>query len=250
MAKVKRKKSATVLKKARTTFTGDRTKVGIQGMDELLYGGIPQGNLVVLSGDPGSGKTIFSLSFLVKGIEDYNEPGLFVSLEESLEEILTLGTEFGYSLEKHLDEKKLKIVTVELYDFDKLKNAIEDAIISIKAKRVVIDPGVVFRLFFEKELDARKNILSLAKMLKRMGCTTLITNEINLDQTRSLFGLEEYVADGAILLYHTKVGNKFVRSVGILKMRGTRISEKLHPVQIDKTGVRVLPKQEMFEDVE
>ncbi|MFH0714511.1 MAG: ATPase domain-containing protein [Candidatus Diapherotrites archaeon] len=231
-------------------FASQRTKAGIPGMDDLLYGGIPSGNLVVLSGDPGSGKTIFCLTFLLKGIEEYDEPGLYISLEESAEEILALGAEFGYGLEKHIDDKKLKILTVELYDFDKLKNSIEDAIISMKAKRVVVDPGVVFRLFFEKELDARKNILSLAKMLKRLGCTSLITNEINLDETRSLFGLEEYVADGVILLYHTKVGNKFVRSIGVLKMRGTRISEKLHPVQIDKSGVRVLPKQEMFEDVE
>ncbi len=130
-----------------------------------------------------------------------------------------------------------------------MRNTIEDSILSMNAKRVVIDPGVIFKLFFEKELDARKSILSLGRMLKKMGVTSIITNEINLDGSRSLFGLEEYVADGVILMYHTKMENKFVRSIAILKMRGTRISEKLHPLIIDKGGVRILSKQELFEEV-
>lgn len=226
-----------------------RLKSGVPGVDELLFGGIPSENLVVLSGDPGSGKSIFCMMYLSEGIEKYNEPGIFVSLEESQEEIMIFAEEFGLKFDDHVKKGKLKIITVELYDFDKLKNMIEDAIIKIKAKRVVIDPGVVFRLFFEKELDARKSILGLGKMLRKMGCTSLVTNEINLDQTRSLFGLEEYVADGVILLYHTRVKNKFVRSIAVLKMRGTKISEKLHPVEIDKSGIRVLAKQELFEKV-
>ena len=227
-----------------------RTKTGVQGFDEIIFGGIPKGNLVVFSGDPGSGKTVFCFSFLYEGVKRYNEPGVYVSLEESSDDLLDNALEFGMDFKPLIDEGKLKIITIELYDFDKLKNSIEDAVQAINAKRVVIDPGVVFRLFFEKELDARKRILSLGKTLKHLGCTSIITNEISLDESHSLFGLEEYVADGVVLLYHTKTQNRFVRSIAILKMRGTKVSEKLHPLQITKTGLKILSKQELFEEVE
>jgi len=227
----------------------ERVKSGIPGFDELVFGGIPKGNLVVLSGDPGSGKTIFCSMFLYEGIVRYNEPGIYVSLEESADDIVSNALEFSIDLRPLIQDGKLKIITIELYDFDKLKSSIEDAVQNIGAKRVIIDPGVVFRLFFEKELDARKRILSLGKMLKHLECTSIITNELTLDDSKSLFGLEEYVADGVVLMYHTKMQNRFVRSVAVVKMRGTKISEKLHPLQISKTGLKVLSQQELYEEV-
>ncbi|MDP6670320.1 MAG: gas vesicle protein GvpD [archaeon] len=232
-----------------TPIIQDRVKTGIPGLDEIVDGGIPRNNLVVISGDPGSGKTILCIEFLYKGARDFNEPGVFLSLEESKEDVITAGKLFGWDLQALIDEQKLSIITVELYDFDKLKNTIEDAIQRIGAKRLVIDPGVVFRLYFERELDAKKRILGLGRMLKKSGCTAVITNEISLEKASSLFGLEEYVADGVILLYHTKLEDRFVRSVGVLKMRGTKISEKMHPVAISKDGLKILAKAELFEDV-
>lgn len=226
-----------------------RTKTGVPGLDEILFGGIPQSNLVVVSGDPGSGKTCLCLEYLYNGAVRYNEPGVYISLEESAEEIISFAELFDWDVKALIEKKTLAIITVELYDFDKLKTTIEDEVSRIGAKRLVIDPGVVFRLYFERELDARKRILSLGRMLKRIDCTAIITNEISLDKATSLFGLEEYVADGVLLLYHTKLEDRFIRSVGILKMRGTKISEKLHPLRITNSGVKILAKQELFEDV-
>jgi KaiC/GvpD/RAD55 family RecA-like ATPase len=224
----------------------NKIKTGITGLDKLLDGGIPEGNLVVLSGDPGSGKTVFCWQFLYEGITKFNENGVYISLEETVDAIREGATEFGWDFKKLEEQGKMKIVVVELYDFDRLKNLIEDTIRSINAKRVVIDPGVIFRLFFERELDARKRIVALGKMLKEIDCTTIITNEIALDKTSSLYGLEEYVADGVILLYHTRYENRFIRNIGILKMRNTKISEKLKPIRITDKGVEVLVKSELF----
>ncbi len=227
----------------------ERTKTGVPGLDEIIGGGIPRENLVVVSGDPGSGKTGLCLEYLYFGALTYGETGVFISLEESEKELVKLASYFGWDFQSLIDQNKVVFIAVELYDFDKLRNTIEDAITRIGAKRLVIDPGVVFRLYFERELDARKRILSLGRMLKKSGCTAIITNEISLDKATSLFGLEEYVADGVILLYHTKLEDRFIRSIGVLKMRSTVISEKLHPITITADGLKVLAKQELFEDV-
>ena len=227
-----------------------RVKSGIPGLDEMMDGGFPEGNLIVLSGDPGSGKTVLCWQFLYEGATKYDEPGIYVSLEEPEETIIEGAGEFGWDLKSLTQTNKLKIITIELYDFERLKSSIEDTVKQIGAKRVVIDPGVIFKLFFDRELDARKRIVALGKMLKRIGCTSIITNEISLDRMTSLYGLEEYVADGVILMYHTKVKNRFVRSIAVLKMRNTKISEQLKPIQIDNGGITVLVKGEIFTEVE
>ena len=227
----------------------ERVKTGVPGLDDMMGGGIPRGNLIVLSGDPGSGKTVICWQFIHEGITKYDDPAVYVSLEETEETIYQGARQFGWNLKKHVDDGKLVIVTVELYDFERLKAAIEDNVRKINAKRVVIDPGVIFRLFFDRELDARKRIVALGKMLKTIGTTTVITNEISLDKLTSLYGLEEYVADGVILLYHTKIKNRFVRSIAVLKMRNTDITEALRPVKINDKGIVVLDKSELFEDV-
>lgn len=227
----------------------EKVKSGIPGFDEMLKGGIPKGSVVVLSGSPGSGKTIFCLQFVFAGLSKYDENCVLVLLEESKEEIFDTAKEFGWNLEEFIDKKKLRVLTVNLYDFEILKNNIEDAIRGVNAQRVVIDPGVIFKLFFEKELEARKNIVSLGKVLKKRKCTTIITNELSIDSSSSLYGLEEYVADGVVLLYHTRVKNKFVRSLAIVKMRNTRISEQLKPISITDTGVQVHIDSELFTEV-
>lgn len=224
----------------------ERTPTDIPGLDELIEGGIPKGNLVVLTGDPGSGKTIFCLQYLYEGAKEHNETGIYISLEEKPEDLIRTADIFGWNFKPLIDKGKIIIQTVELYDFDKLRDGIEDLVAKHHATRLVIDPGVIFHLYFERELDARKRILSLGKVLKKLNVSTIITNESGSTPQAGLYGLEEYVADGVILLYHTRVENHFVRSIGILKMRETDISDKLRPVRITSKGIQVLPKEELF----
>lgn len=232
-----------------TRFDFERTKTGISGLDEMIDGGFPKGNLIVLSGDPGSGKTVFCWQYIYQGFAEYGEPGVFISLEEPDNVIIQGAREFGWDFPKLIEKDKIRLVTIDLYDFERLKNVIEENIRAIGAQRCVIDPGVIFKLFFDKELDARKKIVALGKMLKKINCTTIITNEIALDTPSSLYGLEEYVADGVILLHHTKVRSKFIRSIAVLKMRNTSIAEELKPVKIDKDGISVLVHGKIFEEL-
>lgn len=231
----------------------ERIKTGVPGLDNLIYGGIPKNSLVVINGEPGTGKTILCLEYLYQGAVKYNQPGVFVSLEETEEELYTTAKNFGWDLKKLVKEKKFLITTQQLYDFDQLCSSIENMVAKINAIRIVIDPGVIFRLYFEQELEARKKILELSRILKRLGCTSIITNELATDNG-SLFGLEEYVADGVFLLYHTKFSNKFsrgqfFRGAAVLKMRNTKISECIHPVKITETGMHVLANTKLLKGI-
>ena len=170
------------------------------------------------------------------------------SLEEEKSRLQETAKSYGWDFERLEEEGKLLMINVKLYDFEKLKNTIEDAIYKIGAKRLVIDPGVILKLYFDKELELRKSLLDLGSLLKRLGVTAVFTAE-PAGEFSSLFGLESYVADGVILLYHTKLENEFIRTIAIMKMRGTSISEKLHPVTISKHGLVVLSEQEIFHEI-
>ena len=225
-----------------------RTKTGIPGLDKLLYGGIPKGNLVVISGGPGAGKTTLCLQYLYEGALKANEPGIYISLEPTKDELIETGLEYGWDIQALIDKKMLEIVKVPLYDFEKLKTLIEDLVDKHKAQRLVIDPAGLFKLFFDKELEVRKAILELGELLKKVGCTTLLTIEMEGTTKSAFYGLEEYIADGVVLLYHTQVATMFVRTIAILKMRGTKISEKLSPLKITEEGVEVLAEEEVFSE--
>ncbi|HZX19630.1 MAG TPA: ATPase domain-containing protein [archaeon] len=225
-----------------TILNSDRAKTGIPGLDNLINGGIPRGNLTVVSGTAGSGKTIFCWQFLHEGITKFNEPGIFISLEEPEYNIMRGANGFGWDLQKQVDNGKLAIISVELYDFEKLKNVIEDSVFKLNAKRVVIDPGAIFKMFFYDELESRKKIVSLGKMLKQLGCTTIITNETTSDGSGTLLGLTEYLADGVIVLHHSTQQKKFTRDIGIIKMRLTKIVEERKPIEITQRGLVVKDK--------
>ncbi|MFH1391453.1 MAG: ATPase domain-containing protein [Candidatus Diapherotrites archaeon] len=224
-------------------YSIERTKSCIHGLDELIQGGFPKGNLIVVSGGPGTGKTVFCWQFLHEGIKQYDEPGVYVALEEPDINIVRGAKQFGWDMLEHIENGKLQIINSELYDFDRLKEAIENSIFSIGARRVVIDPGVIFKMFFTDKFDARKRVMSLGKMLKQIGCTTIITSEADSNGNGQIWGLEEFLADGVIQLHHTAINDKFERKLGVIKMRGTRIAEERKKMEITDKGIVVNGKK-------
>ena len=142
--------------------------------------------------------------------------------------------------------KKNRIILVKtpLYKFELLKNIIRDSVYKIKAKRLVIDPGALFELFFDREIEVRKAIVELGDMLKKLGCTTIVTTEEN-----GQFNQGNFSSDGIIYTYHTKLSNQFMRMIAVIKMRGTSHSEKIHPLRFTKNGLEVLSEEEVFQDV-
>ncbi len=227
---------------------GSRIKTGIPGLNKILNGGIPEGNLVLITGGPGSGKTTFCLQFLYEGAKDYGEPGIFITLEESPKRLLEYANQHGWNMEEYISKGLIKIIKTPMYKFNALMTTLDDSVSKMKAKRVVIDPAALLALFFENKMETRKGLVELAGLLKKLECTALITSDAQVDGGEvSTFGIEEYAADGVITLYHTKVENTFVRMISILKMRGTTHSEKIHPLEMTKKGIKTFPEETVFQ---
>jgi KaiC/GvpD/RAD55 family RecA-like ATPase len=227
----------------------DRVITGVEGFDELIEGGIPRSSFILLSGGTGTGKSIFGMNFLAHGAKN-GEPGLYVSLEEGYEENKLQMSLFGWDLDQFQKEKKLMILQPKMYNFDKLLESIQNAIYSINAKRVVIDSISILELYFEDKFKTRRNILDLAKTIRAMGVTTLAIAEID-DVTGGISreGVEEFVADGVIILFLDKKENMLNRAISVRKMRATNHSLKIHPLKIKRPGgVIVYPFEETFNE--
>ena len=226
-----------------------RVLTGVQGFDELVEGGIPIGSFVLLSGGTGTGKSIFGMNFLVQGANN-DEPGIYVSMEEGYDENKTQMALFGWDLEDLQNRKKVMIMQPKMYNFDKLMETILNEIYAVKAKRVVIDSISLLELYFEDKFKTRRSILDLAKALKGAGVTTIAIAEID-DQSGGISreGVEEFIADGVVILYLDKKENMFDRAISVRKMRATNHSLKVHPVRIKRPGgVIVYPNEESFSE--
>lgn len=227
-----------------------KTKTGINGLDEITNGGIPQGRPTLICGGPGCGKTLMSIEFLVKGAIQYNEPGVFIAFEEKAEELAINVASLGFDLEKLQKEKKLKLDYVRIerseieetgeYDLDGLFIRLEHAINSIGAKRVVLD--TIENLFagLTNLGILRAELRRLFLWLKEKGVTAIVTGEQG-EGKLTRHGLEEYVSDCVILLDHRVINQISTRRLRIIKYRGSIHGTNEYPFLIDEDGIMVLP---------
>ncbi|MDD4250577.1 MAG: ATPase domain-containing protein [Candidatus ainarchaeum sp.] len=234
----------------------NRVKTGISGFDKLIEGGFPEGRSFLISGGTGTGKTIFAMQFLLNGAE-LNEPGIYLTLDERPDLIREDMLRFGWNIRKLEDNNLVKIIDGTIskigipsdeefslpmtgFDLDKLLLELMKAIKKIKAKRVVIDSIPALGMNFEKQHDIRKAILKTVYLLSRAGVTTVLTTEIDPESKQlGKYGVEEFVADGVIVLHYMGMGTQSNRTLHIRKMRATKHSEDLHPMEISENGIKV-----------
>ena len=242
----------------------ERAPTGIDGLDELIEGGIPRRRMVLVSGSCGTGKTIFSAQFIYRGAVDYGEPGIFVTLDERPSIIREDMLQFGWDF-KALEEKgmvriidgavtKVGIPSEEElalpetgFNLDKLLVEIIKSVKEMGAKRLVVDSLPALGFKYDTEAEVRKAILKMSYVLSKTGVTSIITTEIPQNSgTYSKYGVEEFVADGVIVLNYGSLGGRATRTLHIRKMRGTKHSEHLHPMEITRErGIVVYPIEEV-----
>jgi circadian clock protein KaiC len=228
-----------------------KASTGIQGFDEITSGGLPRGRPTLVSGGAGSGKTLFALEFLVRGAAQYNEPGVFMSFEESVQDLTKNAASLGFDLDRLVAEKKLFLDHVYVqrseieetgeYDLDGLFSRLADAVQRVGARRVVLD--TIEALFAELPNPAilRAEVRRLFAWLKQRGLTAVITAERDRPDMLTRHGLEEFVSDCVILLDHRIREEISTRRLRIVKYRGSTHGTNEYPFLIDEDGISVLP---------
>ena len=231
----------------------ERVVTGIPGLDDILHGGIPKRNVVLLSGGPGTGKSIFGQQYLYNGLR-LGEPGVLVVLEEHPVQVRVSMSQFGWNVRPYEEKGMFAIVDAftagigeaakrERYvvrapdDFQSLIDVLREAIRDVGAVRAVIDS--VTTLYITKPAMARGMVLQLKKILSGMGCTSILVSQVSV--TERGFGGPgvEHAADGIIRLDLDEVDGELRRSIIVWKMRGTSHSMRRHPFEITDKGMIV-----------
>ncbi|MGE8340323.1 MAG: circadian clock protein KaiC [Flavobacterium sp.] len=232
------------------SFIFPKTPTGVDGLDEITEGGFPQGRPTLICGGAGCGKTLLSMQFLIKGITEYNEPGVFMSFEEPSDDLTLNVKSLGFDLEQLKKDKKLVVDHVRVerseieeageYDLDGLFIRLGHAIDSIKATRVVLDTIESLFAGLDNQAILRAELRRLFHWLKTKGVTAVITGERG-EATLTRQGLEEYVSDCVIVLDHRVIEQVSTRRLRIVKYRGSTHGTNEYPFLIDEDGISVLP---------
>lgn len=229
----------------------ERVKTGIPGFDEIVYGGIPKRNVVLLSGGPGTGKTIFGQQYLWNGLQ-MGEPGVYVALEEHPVQVRINMRQFGWDIRSYEQQgyfaivdaftggigeaaKREKYVVRDPTDVGELIDVLKAAIRDVGAMRVVIDS--VSTLYLTKPNVARSVVLLLKRVLSGLGTTSILISQVSV--TERGFGGPgvEHAADGIVRLDLNEFNGELMRSIIVWKMRGTKHSMKRHPFEITDKGI-------------
>lgn len=228
----------------------EKSRSGIAGLDEITNGGLPKGRPTLICGSAGCGKTLFAMEFLVKGVMNYGEPGVFMAFEETAEELTKNVRSLGFHLDELAEQNKLIVDYVYIerseieetgeYDLDGLFIRLGHAIDSIGAKRVVLDTLETLFSGLSNQAILRAELRRLFRWLKDKGVTAIITAERGAGML-TRHGLEEYVSDCVILLDHRVNEQIATRRLRIVKYRGSSHGSNEYPFLIDEGGVDVLP---------
>jgi len=224
----------------------DRVKTGIEGLDQLIQGGIPEGSSVLLAGGSGTGKTIFATQYIYNGGKLYGEPGIYVSIETNLKNIIWNMQSFNWDVRELQEKNLMKTYRLNLGQtkkresvedrIDEELNVISQMVKELGAKRLVIDSVSAFGVWFENAGLVRSMLFQFVDRLKNLDCTTLLTTETTGEKMKfSAFGVEEFIADSVIALYFTPPH----RSIFVKKMRGTDHSKTIHPFEINENGLTI-----------
>ena len=227
-----------------------KAPTGIPGMDEITNGGLPAGRPTLVSGGPGSGKTLLGITFLVNGATEFNEPGVLMTFEENAEDLAKDVASLGFDLQALVDRRKLVVDYVHIdrseieetgeYDLEGLFVRLDYAVTSIGAKRVVLDTIEALFGGLQNEGILRAELRRLFRWLRDRDLTTLITGEKG-ERTLTRHGLEEYVSDAVIQLDHRVHDQISTRRIRVVKYRGSHHGTNEYPFLIDAGGLSVLP---------
>jgi len=233
----------------------ERCNTGIEGLDNILNGGIPRGNTILFTGSCGTGKTTLSLEFLVHGALA-GENCLFVSVTEASDKLMKNVIPYDFFDESLIKKGTLVFVDMPviyqrlgltemeltLEDVGTLVRALGDLVDELQIKRLVLDSvtSVCYRLKTEEKI--REFVLKIGKTLSDRGCTSMLISEISPSAERySLYGVEEAIADGIVLMGNLERRGDLLRTLQVVKMRGTNHSRAKYVLDLTPAGILLVP---------
>jgi circadian clock protein KaiC len=235
----------------KSTLILEKTPTGIAGLDNITDGGLPRGRTTLIAGGAGSGKTLFGMEFLIRGAENYGEPGVAMTFEETSEELASNLASLGHNVPRLVQQKKLFVDYVHIerrqieetgeYDLEGLFIRLDHAIKAIKAKRVLLDTLEVLFSGLRNEGIVRSELRRLFRWLKDHEVTAVITAEAGEDSLLTRNGLEEYVADCVIALDHRINDQISTRRIRVVKYRGSTHGTNEYPFLLNEGGMSVVP---------
>jgi circadian clock protein KaiC len=242
---------------------------GINGLDELIGGGIPEGRTILVIGGPGSGKTILCSQFLYKGIYENKENAVFVSLDEGKDNLYSEMHQFGWDFRKAEGEGKFALIDAtrmsrvamlkeKLYkeeskslrgkalSVDKLIEELQAKIAQVDAKRVAVDTLAALTYRFPDLIERRNTIVDLIESLADLKVTSLVTTELGyLGLERNALE-EEFLVHGVIMMQTLFSGGTTTRAMQVEKMREAKVNPSLVPYSIDRNGIEVYANMPLF----
>ena len=228
----------------------NKVKTGIKGFDRLVEGGFPRGKIVLLSGTPGTCKTIFALQFLYNGATQFNEKGLYISFEERAQSLKNQALQFGWDFDRLEKEKKVEIISLPAKS---IKETTASEIIEMarenKVSRLVIDslsalsintPTTYSKVTELTEISIKRFMYAFVNDLRdiKNGTTSLLISQTT-DGELSRDGISEFICDGIIHINYETLGGKYSRALTIRKMRETKNDEDIHPLEVAGKGLIV-----------
>lgn len=217
---------------------------GVPGLDNLLQGGLPRGISVAVAGSSGTGKTALGMQYLIKGAQDYGDKGLFLSLEETPQQLIANARRFEWDIHALQEQEQMKILYVPLsrMEIDETIITLGELAKSFGARRLVIDSIYVFLSRIDNAAVLHEKFYSLVTYLNSLNCTTLLISPAWEVADNGKIEVIHSVVQGTILLKSNLLQNRRVRQLELYKMRGVNHAMGNHLLEINSSGIQVFPR--------
>ena len=228
-----------------------RVDIGIEGLDQMIQGGIPQRHLIVTIGSAGTGKTTFGLQFLHHGLRN-GENAVFLTLEQSHDAILDTASERGWGFEEYEEQGKLAIVDLDPVEManslDNIRGELPALIEKFGADRLVLDSVSLLEMMYDDQSRRRTEVFDFTRSLKQAGVTTMLVSEASESNPfASRHGIIEYLTDAVFILQYVRSDTGETRlAVEIQKIRNANHSRETKPYEITSDGISVYQQANIF----